>query len=127
MNSGDAAEGDDVAVTYKRRVVGAGRLVVKTTSTTAKGELYLHYPISSSGEDCTENNTIALLHIYFPKVRATALPGFSASWKSAQTNSVTFSNMDAKRSDGKGYEMLYEKLDADGNVIAKSSATVDWT
>ena len=123
----DVTVGDDIRVWYKRRVVEGVKVLVKTTSTTAKGELYLHYPISSSGEDCTEANTIAKLHLYMPKVRATALPGFSASYKSAQTPSVTFSAMDAKRADKKSYELIYEKLDDEGNVIAKSGETVDWT
>ena len=79
----DVTTGDEMRVGYKRRVVNGDRLLVKTTATTAKGELYLHYPISTSGDDCTEQNTKGYLHIYFPKVRATALPGFSASYKSA--------------------------------------------
>lgn len=74
----------------------------------------------------TEQNIKGYLHVYMPKVRATALPGFSASYKSAQTNSVTFSGMDAKRADKKSYELLYEPLNDDGEVIAKSGSTVDW-
>lgn len=62
-----------------------------------------------------------------PKVRATALPGFGTSYKSNSTPSVTFSSMDAKRADGKGYDIIYEALDDDGNVVAKSGGTVDWT
>ena len=75
----------------------------------------------------TEASIKGYLHIYFPRVRATALPGFSASYKAAQTNAVTFSNMDAGRADKLGYSMIYEPLDEDGEVVAKSSATVDWT
>lgn len=123
----DATVGDEIRVWYKRRVVGGAKVLVKTTSTTAKGELYLHYPISSSGEDCTESNQIAKLHLYMPKVRVTALPGFSASYKSAQTPTLTFSAMDPHRSDKKSYELIYEKLDEDGNVVAKSGETVDWS
>lgn len=79
----DVTVGDDIRVWYKRRVVDGAKVMVKTTSTTAKGELYLHYPISSSGEDCTESSLIAWLHLYMPRVRVTALPGFSASYKTA--------------------------------------------
>lgn len=50
----DVTVGDDIRVWYKRRVVDGAKVMVKTTSTTAKGELYLHYPISSSGEDLTK-------------------------------------------------------------------------
>ena len=79
----DVTVGDDIRVWYKRRVVDGAKVTVKTTSTTAKGELYLHYPISSSGEDCTESSIQGWLHLYMPKVRVTALPGFSASYKTA--------------------------------------------
>ena len=125
--SGDVTVGDEIRVGYKRRVVNGAKLAMKTGATTAKGELYLHYPIASAGTDCTEASIKGYLHIYFPRVRATALPGFSASYKAAQTNAVTFSNMDAGRADKLGYSMIYEPLDEDGEVVAKSSATVDWT
>ena len=54
FNTGDVVAGDEIRVWYKRRVVDGAKVMVKTTSTTAKGELYLHYPISSSGEDLTK-------------------------------------------------------------------------
>lgn len=127
FNDGDVTNGDEIRVTYKRRVVNGARMIVKTNATTAKGELYAHYPISSSGDDCTETSVKGYVHLYMPKVRATALPGFGTSYKSNSTPSVTFSNMDAKRADGKGYEIIYEALDDDGNVVAKSGGTVDWT
>lgn len=123
----DVTVGDDIRVWYKRRVVDGAKVTVKTTSTTAKGELYLHYPISSSGEDCTESSIRGWLHLYMPKVRVTALPGFSASYKAAQTPTLTFSAMDPHRSDKKSYDMIYEKLDDEGNIVAKSGETVDWT
>jgi hypothetical protein len=52
--TGDVNVGDELMVGYKRRVVNGNRVLVKNTSTTAKGELYLHYPISSSGDDLTK-------------------------------------------------------------------------
>ena len=54
FNTGDVVAGDEIRVWYKRRVVDGAKVMVKTTSTTAKGELYLHYPVSSSGEDLTK-------------------------------------------------------------------------
>ena len=42
---GDVTVGQTVRVSYKRRVIGAAKVPVKTTSTTAKGELYCHWPI----------------------------------------------------------------------------------
>ncbi len=47
--------------------------------------------------------------------------------KSASTNSITFAAIDPKRADGKMYELDYEALDANGEIITKGSATtVAW-
>ena len=62
-----------------------------------------------------------------PKVRVSALPGFSASYKTAQVPTLTFSAMDSHRADKKSYDIIYEKLDDDGDIVAKSGETVDWT
>ena len=60
------------------------------------------------------------------RCRATALPGFDNSYKSAATNSVTFSAIDAKRPDKKFYDIIFEPLE-EGEIVNKSSAaTVDW-
>ncbi len=50
--AGDFADGDTVRVAY-RRVIGdkANVMTVKTTSTTAKGALYAHWPVYSAGTD----------------------------------------------------------------------------
>ena len=66
------------------------------------------------------------MHLYVPRVRATALPGFDNSYKSASTNSITFSAIDPRRADKKMYEMIYEPLDENGDIVAKSDGTVDW-
>lgn len=127
LNEADATKGDTIRVSYRRRVVDAHTLTVKTNSTTAKGALYLHWPVYSSGSDCTESAIKGWLHMYIPRVRVTALPGFDNSYKSAATNGVTFSAIDAKRADGKLFDLNYEPLDADGNIIAKSAnEAVDW-
>lgn len=124
--AGDVVIGDTIAVSYRRRVVSAKRVVVGTKATTAKGSLYLHWPIYSDGTDCTEAAIKAWLHMYVPRVRVTAMPGFSNSYKSASTNSVTFSAMDPKRADGKSWEIDYEPLGSDGTIVARSSGTVSW-
>lgn len=124
---GDQAVGDTIRVSYKRRLVNTEKVDVTTNSTTAKGALYAHYPIYSSGGDCTEASIKAWLHVYLPRVRATALPGFDNSYKSASTNSVTFSAIDPKRGDNKMYALYYEPLDKDGEIVTKSAAqTVEW-
>lgn len=77
FDSGDAPEGETLRVSYKRRVVNGQTVSIATNSTTAKGALYAHYPIYSSGTDCTEAAIKAWLHIYIPRVRVTALPGLT--------------------------------------------------
>lgn len=42
---GDVTVGQVVRVAYQRRVVGSSKVPVKTTSTTAKGSLFAHWPI----------------------------------------------------------------------------------
>lgn len=124
---GDATVGDTIRVSYRRRVVGASKVTVKTTATTAKGALYAHWPVYSSGTDCTETAIKGWLHLYLPRCRVTALPGFDNSYKSASTNSVTFAAIDPKRADEKMYDLYYEPLDTNGAIVTKSSAaSVTW-
>ena len=126
--TGDVTLGDTVRIAYKRRVVSGSRMAVTTEATTAKGTLYAHYPVYSSGSDCSTSNLKGWLHLCMARCRATALPGFNSSYKSAQAPSVTFSAMDAKRADKKFYDLTYEPLSSTGTIVNKSSAsTVDWT
>ena len=126
--TGDVAVGDTLRVDYRRRVNGASVATVKTNSTTAKGSLYAHWPVYSSGTDCTESSIKGWLHLYIPRVRVTALPGFDNSYKSAATNSVTFSAIDPKRADEKMYDLSYEPLGANGAIVTTPTegATVAW-
>lgn len=123
---GDVAVGDTVRVAYRRRVNAASVATVKTNSTTAKGALYAHWPVYSSGTDCAESAVKGYLHLYIPRVRVTALPGFDNSYKSAATNGVTFSAIDPKRADEKMYDLYYEPLDADGNIVTKATGDINW-
>lgn len=122
----DATVGDTIRVSYRRRVIGAQRVAVSTKSTTAKGALYAHWPVYSSGTDCTESAVKGWLHLHIPRVRVTALPGFDNSYKSASTNSVTFAAIDPKRADGKMYELDYEPLDESGDFVTKGAGNVAW-
>lgn len=126
FNTGDVVEGQTVRVAYIRRVVGAGKMVVKTTSTSAKGSLYAHWPVYSDGSSCADAAIKGWLHLYLPRVRVSTMPGFSNSYKQASTNGLTFSAMDPKRADKKMFELVYEPTDAEGNIVAKSGETVDW-
>ena len=123
---GDVKEGDTLRVAYRRRVNGASVATVRTNSTTAKGSLYAHWPVYSSGTDCTESSVKGYLHLFIPRVRVTALPGFDNSYKSAATNGVTFSAIDPKRADEKMYDIYYEPLDADGKIITTGTGEVTW-
>lgn len=127
FHEGDIAVGTTVMVAYRRRVNGATIATVKTNSTTAKGSLYAHWPVYSSGTDCTESAIKGYLHLYVPRVRVTALPGFDNSYKSAATNAVTFSAIDPKRADNKMYDLTYEPLDANGEIVTTGGTeAVDW-
>ena len=74
----------------------------------------------------SEGNKKGILHFGMKRCRATALPGFNSSYKQAGTNGVTFSAIDPKRADKKYTELIYEPLDANGDIVNKSAATVDW-
>ena len=127
LSASDATIGDLIRVSYRRRVIGAQRVAVSTRSTTAKGALYAHWPVYSSGTDCTESAIKGWLHLYIPRVRVTALPGFDNSYKSASTNSVTFAAIDPKRADEKMYELDYEPLDESGALVTKGTGAVAWS
>ena len=45
FNSGDVEVGQTIRVSYRRRVVSGAKVPVLTTSTTAKGELWAHWPL----------------------------------------------------------------------------------
>lgn len=126
FNEADATVGDVKRISFVRRVVNAARLTVKTNTTSSKGALYAHWPLYSSGTDCTEANIKAWIHMYIPRVRVTAAPGFDSSYKTAQTPGITFSALDPKRADGKMYDLAYEPLDVDGNIVATGSGDVAW-
>ena len=79
FGEGDHVDGDIVRVSYIRRVNGAVRMVSKTNSTSAKGALTAHWPVYSSGSDCTESSIKGWLHLFLYRCRATAMPGFDNS------------------------------------------------
>ena len=120
---GDVTVGQTIRVAYQRRVVGAGMASVYTTSTSAKGSLYADWNIYSDGTNCADAAVKGILHIVVYRVRVTALPAMSTSYKQAATVGLTFSTLDPKRADGKLYDMFYEPLDANGQIVTKSAVT----
>ena len=83
FNEGDVTVGQTIRVGYQRRAVGASKVPVKTTSTTAKGELYARWPIYSDGTSCADAAVKGMLHLHIFRVRVTTLPGFSNSLTNA--------------------------------------------
>lgn len=122
----DATVGDDFFVTFVKRIVDAKIVDIKSNASTARGTVVLYWPVYSSGQDCTESAEKGRLGLKIYRVRVTALPGFSNSYKSGATNEVTMSALDPKRADKKVAKYFYEQYDSDGNSVAKSGATVDW-
>lgn len=49
---GDVTVGQTIRVAYQRRVVGSSKVPVKTTSTTAKGSLFAHWPLKNELSLC---------------------------------------------------------------------------
>lgn len=83
FNTGDVTVGQTIRVSYKRRIVSSAKVPVLTTSTTAKGELWAHWPLYSDGTSCADASQKGTLHLHLYRCRVTALPGFSNSYKSA--------------------------------------------
>lgn len=127
FNEGDVTVGQTVRVGYKRRIISSAKTPVKTTSTTAKGELYVHWNIFSDGTSCADAAVKGILHLHVYRVRVTALPGFSTSYKQASNVGLTFGAMNPKRGDKAMYDLVFEPMDSNGNIVNKSSAqSVDW-
>ena len=122
---GDVTVGETIRATYQRRVVAAAKVSVKTNSTTAKGSLFAHWPIYSDGTNCTDGAIKGILHIYIARVRVTALPGFNSSYKTAGTNGLTFAAMDPKLGSKLMYDIVYEPLDSNGEIVAKSNVATN--
>jgi hypothetical protein len=123
LDSGDATVGDTIRVVYQRRIVNGARVPVLTTSTTAKGSLYANWNIYSDGASCADATIKGILHLVIYRVRVTALPGFSNSYKQSSTNSLTFAAMDARRPDKKMFDLIYEPMDSKGGIVNYSSVT----
>lgn len=123
FNTGDVAVGDSVFVTYKRRVNGGKIVSIDSNSTTARGSVTLIWPIYSAGTDCSEASEKARLILEVMRVRVTALPGFSSSYKQAGTNEITMAALDPKRADKRVARYIYEEITAESG---HATGDVDW-
>lgn len=107
---GDVAVGDEVMISYERKIANAHNIVIKTNTASSKGEVWMHWPVYSSGVDCTEAAIKAYVHVHVFRVRVTALPAIDSSYKTAATHAMTFTAIDPNRADGKMYEITYEEI-----------------
>lgn len=104
-----AAAGDTLRVSYIRIIGEVATVSEYTTSGTVKGELWLTWPVYSSGVDCNDAAIKGYLHRVFYRVRATASPSLDTSYKTAATTSMTFAAIDPRRADKKISEWIYEE------------------
>jgi hypothetical protein len=125
FHTGDVKVGDKLRIAYRRRVNAAQTVTVLTTSKTANGSLFAHWPVYSTGTDINQSAIKGYLHLTIPRVRVTALPGFDTSYKSAATNSITFAAVDPKDASEQMYTLTYEPLDLQGNIVTTPGGT-EW-
>ena len=78
-----------------------------SNDTAAMGELIAKWPVYANGTETKAAGVKGYVLLNIFKCRVTQMPGFDTTYKSAATNSVTFSTMDAKRSDGNAYSIAY--------------------
>lgn len=99
------ADIDEVEVTYY--VTKDANVIEIDNKTAAVGELIAKWPVYATGDesDAAGVKGYVLMKVY--KCRVTAMPGFDTSYKSAATNSVTFSALDPKRADESIYNIAY--------------------
>ena len=85
--------------------------VLIDNKSSAIGECTLEYPVYSSGEDCTEASIIGYYYVRVFRARITAVPGFDASYKQAQTYQFTLTALDAShlRNDEYCYACAYKE------------------
>lgn len=110
--SSDAAVGDDVQVSYLRKVDQAHSVAVTTTTSSARGEVWMHWPIYTDGKECKESSIKGWLHVHVFRVRVSTPPPIDSSYKTAATFATTFTAIDPGRADGKIYEKIYEEVAA---------------
>lgn len=94
-------------VTYY--IAQAVKQIQVDNKTTAVGELIAKWPVYSSGEEGNAGGVKGHLIMQVYKCRITQMPGFDTSYKSAATNSVTFSTVES-RAHEHAYSIAYYEL-----------------
>lgn len=106
----DIIVGENVQVTFERRVASADVTTITTNGGTSRGSLTLTWPVMSSGDDCTQASIKGFWHLKVPRAMCTTRAGLDTSRGSAATPSLVFSAIDAHRGDNKWYDLVYEEL-----------------
>lgn len=77
----------------------------------------------SDGASCADSTIRGILHLIIYRVRVTTMPGFNTALKQGSTQSLTFSAMDARRADKKMFDLIYEPMDSNGDIVNYSSVS----
>ena len=105
--AGDVTVGKDIFVSYYYANETAHVVPVKTNSSMARGEVWFHFPVYSSGSDCTESSVKGWVDVHIFRVRVTTPAPIDTSYKTAATFQVQFSSIDPQRVDKLMYEIHY--------------------
>lgn len=113
--SGDATVGDDMIVTYERRVAAADVATVTTSGGSSRGSLTMTWAVMSDGSDCSQASIVGFLHLQVPRVMVTTRASLDTSRGTAATPNIVFAAIDAHRGDQKWYDLIWEPLE-DGAI-----------
>lgn len=100
----------DVEITYKTSLAAGADIVYSNNRDSVIGEAFMRWPVYSANADCTDSSIKGYVELHVFRCRVTQAPGFDSSYKSAQTNQVTFSAIDAKRADDAVYSLAYFEM-----------------
>lgn len=107
FNEGEVEEGTEIEVFFDREVENVHTLNMTTSAPSSRGSVTARWPLYAGSQDGAESAIKGYIQIEIPLCRVTALPGFDSSYKTASTQSVTFSAMDAGRADELWYLIRY--------------------
>jgi hypothetical protein len=98
---------------YYETEVATAKSVDINNQAAATGEAICKWPVYAAGDDCSGSaiKGYAILKIY--KARVTQMPGFDTSYKSAATNAITLSAMDAKKLNQEAYKLTFVEVAAE--------------
>lgn len=107
FNEGEFENDTDVEVFFDREVENVRTLNMTTGAPSSRGAAFMRWPLYAGSEDGAESAIKGYIQLEVPLCRVTALPGFDSSYKTASTQSITLSAMDAGRADERWYALRY--------------------